>query len=212
MHHLMIDIESFGTTPPAAIASIGAVYFDPDTGKLGDEFHMHVNLDSALTHGRVDGPTIEWWMSQSDVARRSLFQGVRHSLPQVLRDLTNFIHAGPGIDHVTPWGNGASFDITMIELACHRTAMPLPWKFWNILDVRTIVRLADGIVDRPAHHGIAHNALEDAKHQARYVSAMWQALRSPHMSEEISKTSSQNKEVVRKSDAEEISDNFDDMI
>ncbi|MCD3647960.1 3'-5' exoribonuclease, partial [Escherichia coli] len=37
-HHLMIDLETMGKNPDAPIASIGAVFFDPQTGEQGPEF------------------------------------------------------------------------------------------------------------------------------------------------------------------------------
>ena len=44
-------------------------------------------------------------------------------------------------------------------------------------DVRTVVAMARGIVEKPDMAGVAHHAGEDAEHQARYVCAMWRTLR-----------------------------------
>lgn len=39
MKHVMLDLETMGNGPRAAIVSIGAVFFDPLTGELGVVVH-----------------------------------------------------------------------------------------------------------------------------------------------------------------------------
>ncbi|MCV5360349.1 3'-5' exoribonuclease, partial [Escherichia coli] len=39
MKHLMIDLETMDNKPTSAIASIGAVFFDPETGEMGEQFY-----------------------------------------------------------------------------------------------------------------------------------------------------------------------------
>ena len=48
MNHLMIDLETMGNKPNAPIVSIGAVFFEPSTGELGDEFYRVVSLKSSM--------------------------------------------------------------------------------------------------------------------------------------------------------------------
>ena len=46
--HVMIDLETMGTTPESAIVSIGAVMFDPRTGKVGKaetKYSFYAELD-----------------------------------------------------------------------------------------------------------------------------------------------------------------------
>ncbi|ENC2501576.1 TPA: 3'-5' exoribonuclease, partial [Escherichia coli] len=43
MNHLMIDTETLGNGPDAAIFAIGAVFFDPFTGKLGKQFEKFID-------------------------------------------------------------------------------------------------------------------------------------------------------------------------
>ena len=38
MNNVMLDLETMGKGPSAAIVTIGAVFFDPMTGELGAEF------------------------------------------------------------------------------------------------------------------------------------------------------------------------------
>ena len=48
MSHVMIDLETLGSVSDAAIASVGAVLFDPMTDWIGDHMHVHVDLDSCF--------------------------------------------------------------------------------------------------------------------------------------------------------------------
>ncbi|HDC1754892.1 TPA: 3'-5' exoribonuclease, partial [Escherichia coli] len=45
--HLMIDLETMGKNPDAPIISIGAIFFDPQTGDMGPEFSKAIDLDTA---------------------------------------------------------------------------------------------------------------------------------------------------------------------
>uniref|UniRef100_UPI00050A7E94 3'-5' exonuclease n=1 Tax=Escherichia coli TaxID=562 RepID=UPI00050A7E94 len=60
------------------------------------------------------------------------------------------------------------------------SGIPCPWRYYNDRDVRTIVELGKAIdFDvRTAipFEGERHNALDDARYQAKYVSAIWKKL------------------------------------
>ncbi|EEQ4907089.1 exonuclease, partial [Escherichia coli] len=45
--HLMIDLETMGKNPDAPIISIGAIFFDPQTGDMGPEFSKTIDLETA---------------------------------------------------------------------------------------------------------------------------------------------------------------------
>ncbi|EGH0449045.1 3'-5' exoribonuclease, partial [Escherichia coli] len=55
--HLMIDLETMGKNPDAPIISIGAIFFDPQTGDMGPEFSKTVDLETA--GGVIDRDTIK---------------------------------------------------------------------------------------------------------------------------------------------------------
>ncbi|EIQ8765550.1 3'-5' exoribonuclease, partial [Escherichia coli] len=57
--HLMIDLETMGKNPDAPIISIGAIFFDPQTGDMGPEFSKTIDLETA--GGVIDRDTIKWW-------------------------------------------------------------------------------------------------------------------------------------------------------
>jgi exodeoxyribonuclease VIII len=103
-------------------------------------------------------------------------------LDDALLQLNDFIfeNAANGAGTVEVWGNGATFDNVILRNSYSRTGINCPWKFTNDRDVRTIVALGKAVGCEPRHQipfdGDAHNALADARHQAKYVSAIWQRL------------------------------------
>ncbi len=174
--HLMVDLETLGTAANAPVIAIGAVFFDPNTGTLGDTFDAAIDVEDAMRYGVMSGSTFKWWLGQSDAARQKVVRG-RERAEDVFNRFGNFtLKHG---DNVQPWGNGASFDIAILDHAFPRILnKPVPWKFWNVRDCRTIKELASGIVNyNDKMQGVAHTALDDAIHQAKYVSAYWQGLR-----------------------------------
>jgi hypothetical protein len=173
----MIDLETLGTMPNAPVVAIGAIFFNPETGDLGDTFDAAIDVEDAMRYGRVSGSTLKWWLGQGDEARQKVVRG-KHPATLVFEKFDAFCRKHG--TNICPWGNGASFDITILEYAFGRILeKPAPWKFWNVRDCRTIKALADGIVEyQGALQGVAHTALDDATHQAKWVSFYWQALRA----------------------------------
>ncbi|MFM2590025.1 3'-5' exoribonuclease domain-containing protein [Vibrio sp. TBV020] len=46
MKNLMIDLETMGNSSNAAIVSIGACFFEPSTGEIGEKFSRIISLES----------------------------------------------------------------------------------------------------------------------------------------------------------------------
>lgn len=191
---LMIDLETLGTSPKAPVISIGACYFD----KTGVKQHFYAVLDvkEQIDSGlrKVDADTIKWWMDQEGAAKKVFKEelGVIHGrhIHDFLSDedddservrklkkdgntasLLSFIYfcAGEYKDEDTkPWGNGSTFDITILESLLKDFKIVVPWKFYNIRDYRTFKEYVyDGKdLERTGTH---HNALDDAIYQAEVV-------------------------------------------
>ncbi|EET8461463.1 exonuclease [Escherichia coli] len=176
-HHLMIDLETMGKNPDAPIASIGAVFFDPQTGEQGPEFSKIIDMGTC--GGTVDISTIEWWLQRSGEARAAILAD-RIPLDDALLQLREFIDENSGEFFVQVWGNGANFDNVILSRSYERQEIPCPWRYTNDRDVRTMVALGL-VMDFDARNvttfeGERHNALHDARYQAKYVSAIWQKL------------------------------------
>ncbi|EOP4598839.1 3'-5' exoribonuclease, partial [Escherichia coli] len=175
--HLSVDLETMGTNPDAPINSIGGTFFDPATGEMGPEFSKAIDLETS--GGIIDRKTIKWWAKRSREAQSAIFTD-EISLDVALRLFIEFIEKNSGGRFVQVWGNGANFDNVILRRSYERQGIPCPWLYYNDRDVRTIVELGNaiGFDVRMAipFEGVPHNALDDARHQAKQVSAIWQKL------------------------------------
>lgn len=169
MKDLMIDIETLGTEPNTPVISIGAVFFDIETKKLGPEFYVILDINNQLDRGRKPtGNTIKWWMSQSETAKKIFFDTVETSTNNAMSliEFVRFIVKHNPNTNV--WGNGCNFDITIMENLLKDYGIETPWTFRNIMDLRTFRRFKANNKAIKAL-GTHHMALDDAKSQAQFV-------------------------------------------
>lgn len=177
MSDVMIDTETLGTRPGAAILSIGAVMFAPDG--LGESFYAPIDLSSCAAAGlAIDPATVLWWMQQSDEARAAAFPVDAAPLQQVLLAFQAWFVAQ---EARYPWCHGATFDVPLLDAAYKACGLTSPWEFWNVRDTRTLYDVAGVKVDRKT--GTHHHALDDAINQAE---AAARALRILHVNKSIS--------------------------
>ncbi|EMB3265315.1 MAG: 3'-5' exoribonuclease [Klebsiella michiganensis] len=181
--HVMVDLETMGKKHNAPIVAIGAVVFDPATGSIGESFYKVVCLESSVNWGAVIDPsTVIWWLKQSSEARSASVNDDAIPLQDALLQFREFVsdNVAGGSKKAQVWGNGASFDYSILRSSYDCIAEDYPWEYWNDRDVRTMVELGQAISFDPKttipFEGSRHNALADAIHQARYVSAIWQRI------------------------------------
>lgn len=181
--HFMVDLETMGKKNNAPIVAIGAVVFDPSTGSIGESFYKVVCLESSVNWGAVIDPsTVIWWLKQSSEARSAIVNDDAIPLQDALLQFREFVsdNVAGGSKKAQVWGNGASFDNSILRSSYDCIAEDYPWEYWNDRDVRTMVELGQAISFDPKttipFEGSRHNALADAIHQARYVSAIWQRI------------------------------------
>lgn len=181
--HVMVDLETMGKKHNAPIVAIGAVVFDPATGSIGESFYKVVCLESSVNWGAVIDPsTVIWWLKQSSEARSAIVNDDAIPLQDALLLFREFVsdNVAGGSKKAQVWGNGASFDNSILRYSYDCIAEDYPWEYWNDRDVRTMVELGQAISFDPKttipFEGSRHNALADAIHQARYVSAIWQRI------------------------------------
>ncbi|HHC4063888.1 TPA: 3'-5' exoribonuclease [Klebsiella pneumoniae] len=181
--HVMVDLETMGKKHNAPIVAIGAVVFDPATGSIGESFYKVVCLESSVNWGAVIDPSaVIWWLKQSSEARSAIVNDDAIPLQDALLQFREFVsdNVAGGSKKAQVWGNGASFDNSILRSSYDCIAEDYPWEYWNDRDVRTMVELGQAISFDPKttipFEGSRHNALADAIHQARYVSAIWQRI------------------------------------
>lgn len=157
---VMIDIETLGLEPGAALLSIGAVRFD--AGGLNDEFEASISLSSCQEAGlTIDADTLEWWLDQDADAQHVLTGGDR--LGEVLGRFQLWLGDPDEI-----WANSPKFDCAHLERAYEAIDGTAPWQYYQLRDVRTVAELP--IAPDYEQDGTEHDALDDARYQARIVS------------------------------------------
>lgn len=170
MPYLMLDLETMGLGPNAAICAIGAVKFELAIQKSEDgspslyyleheDFYVHVSLESSVRSGGVIDPgTVLWWMQESAQARAAIAnpQDVMH-INIALQQLSKFAHNCTGI-----WAAPAHFDIPIIESAYRRSGILVPWRMRQVHCLSTLQHLFG--IER-AENKLPHHALEDARSQ-----------------------------------------------
>jgi hypothetical protein len=167
MNHVMIDLETFGTRSQSVIVSIGAVQFDPHSRELDATFHEAIDLKSAVGHGlKMDTSTVLWWLQQSQNAQMSLVNKIQGapSMATILGAFRNFLQrVSPD---VKVWGNGADFDLALLQDAYEALGQEKPWKYNASRCYRTL--LAEfGRPEDKVPPELAHDALSDAIAQAK---------------------------------------------
>jgi exodeoxyribonuclease VIII len=162
--HIMVDIETISRQHNAGILSIGAVIFHPTL--KGDYIlkEWRIRAESNLDYHRHLSPeTLDWWKLQSPESRDIAFSG-SIDLPAALSGLYQFSQNAEKI-----WACDPDFDLNILEDACIACNVPFPFKFYQRLAVRTIKWLAWPDGGAPSIEGVAHSAIDDAKHQCDVV-------------------------------------------
>lgn len=166
MRHYSIDLETLGTAYNSYILSIGVAEFDLSSGEITGKFKENTVCDTKNFNFSID--TIMWWWMQSQEARESIAkQNKKHMLINALTRLYDFIKPNSFV-----WGNGATFDISILEYAYGVYDIDPPWKFWNVRDLRTLVWAGEknGFdKNKILFEGTKHDCLHDAIHQAKII-------------------------------------------
>lgn len=169
MFDLMLDLETWGTTPGSALRSIGAVAFNPkEEGSIAAQFYTNIRLSKQYDFS-VDPATSEWWGNQSPEAQAAFHSPTPVGIEMALSDFANFVKS---IEIQRVWAHRLAFDIPIIEAAFRIVgATEVPWNFWMVRDTITHYEATDFDHKSIPFVGTPHHALFDATHQARCVQA-----------------------------------------
>lgn len=164
----MLDLETLSTRANAVILIIGAIKFKRNGNTSSfkdidekDKFYRRVTLKSCTdVKMDIDPETINWWHSQDKkVKHEALYSEDRCTLEKSLKDFSEWFNGSRFI-----WGNGSSFDVTIIEEAYKRVNIDIPWKFWNVRDLRTLFDFGR-VYNRDLPTENKHDALYDCYRQ-----------------------------------------------
>ena len=195
---VQIDLETWGLIPGSALRSIGAAVTMPyDVHGLSSEsFKVNITQESCLAVGlTVDPGTVEWWDRQSQEAKDMATEdavALSTALMQFNWWLTGLVEKAANSEYtvefalklgaapiLTPCGNGATMDISLLEAAYRAVNMGYPWEFWAAKDTRTVVAMgrAVGLIDRRIKRlGVAHEAAADARYDGARTAAVQRAV------------------------------------
>jgi hypothetical protein len=158
--NVVLDIETLSLQPDAVILSLGAV---TDRNILECDFYMEFDwCDQTQLGRRVDQDTMTWWQEQE-----VKFPGLcpmdgavllDHGLESFAAWLTYITVPGEPL-HI--WARGPQFDIVVLENAFRQHKLPIPWKYKDILDIRTAIHCSGNHTEL-AKPGKKHHALSDA--------------------------------------------------
>ena len=153
----MIDLEGLATGPDTTILTIAAQAFDPfGTGYYDKHYYARVTLESQENRSIDDG-TIAWWATQPEHAREEAFgEQDRIPLDQALDELGRLVWHSKLI-----WAQGPTYDMNILEHAYKSYNKPLPWKYYQVRDSRTVFSLWPEQPIPPT----SHHALEDCRRQ-----------------------------------------------
>lgn len=169
--HIMLDLETWGTTPGSDIRSIGACVFDPGRGTVADaaaggkqftqSFYIacHNPIVGGADTGHYDEETeryhrypltrnpktVQWWSEQSDVAKAAFTDAV--DLADGLCRFGRWLEQVSGAITLPPsdlrlWSHGANFDPPILAAAYEACGLPVPWHYRAPRDTRTIFEAA----------------------------------------------------------------------
>jgi len=174
-NHVMLDLETLSLKNNAAIFSIGAVKMDLKNFTLGPEFYIPVKPESSEAAGlHVSVATLKWWTDQSSEAKRVFTDTQAVSLGQALGLFDKFVRSDAPIEGI--WGHGSAFDNVILRNAYAALGYQCPWSHRMDLCFRTMRVLFP--MPQPEDKGVVHNALDDARRQARSLCAGLQRLRA----------------------------------
>lgn len=173
---VMVDIETFGTSPGAAVVAIGAAKFNADQlnrstppGKtpyeiIEETYERSISTTSCEEAGlTLDGDTVEFWLNQDDEAQETIIGG--DDLEAVLSDFSDWFGNADEI-----WANDPTFDCVLLSAAYDAVGVEKPWDYSQRRCYRTIKEL--GEKPNIDQDGTKHSAVDDAVYQARVAAEL----------------------------------------
>jgi hypothetical protein len=160
--HVMVDIETYDVAPSAVILSIGATEISLG-GTSTPYFYTELDINTQFERTKsID--TMNWWAKQGNPPINGSLN-IIDALGEFSSWLARF--------KKTPiiWCKGTNFDVVILTHAFNQFSIPIPWKYNNVRDCRTVFKIA-GITPKKA----GHNALDDAIAQAKDLKAAMKLL------------------------------------
>ena len=162
--HIMIDFESLGVGTKPVLLSLGAVKFNHT--EILDEFHIGIDPSTGQALGlEITASTVLWWMRpELQAARESLLGMEQIPISIALLKFQTWADNPKGI-----WGNGSAEDGVWLRSAYEAASLKCPFDFRINRCYRTIKNMFPDKSFYPPDEDVAHNALNDARWQAKHL-------------------------------------------
>jgi hypothetical protein len=169
--HVMIDFETLSSAKDAAVISIGAAVFGPwDT--IEHKFYEKINPLDAERYGTVSAETMKWWDKPENAqARLIAFSGTQsaqvawYKFHEWLLGLVS--EHENGMKDLYPWGNGADFDLPILQHHLEEFNGSYPIDHRNHRCFRTLKNLVPvTVIESVEPNILKHDSLADAIWQA----------------------------------------------
>lgn len=166
---IVVDLETLGIQPGSVILSIAAVTDDAS-------FVDTISLADSIRHRfTVDADTLKWWQEQPE----ELYIKMTSGTAPVVKTLIQFSNWLSNYSDYRIWGNGANFDITLLEVAFRKVGVEIPWKYWQVMCYRTLKNLyPDLCTNKPA---IPHDPYSDAAAEYKNLQVILNEMCKPKM-------------------------------
>lgn len=195
LRHVMVDIETLGNGPNGMIVAVGACRFDPFVGEAGMISTPEGCFNAIVKptgNVQIDGvmkfDTVRWWLKQEPAAQQRVFWPAAEPtdhIGMVVMAFLRWLETQGEFDCI--WANPPSFDLRLLREAFDRILdttpklrligleearvfHPWPIKYKQDRDYRTLRHIGEMMnLPQPERVGVAHDALDDALHQAAYT-------------------------------------------
>ena len=186
---IMLDLETLGNSTKPVLTQLAAVCFKINDGVALDSFNELVNPQSCAKVGLscdkgsfdVD-PTMDFWLKQdpevfNKVILKAFTEGKElNSVLNLFTKWLNEMKAKHNCKSIRVWGNGPAADCVWVRSAYLACRLDPPWKYWDDRCVRTYVDMGLEFDFNPKKdmkfEGEKHNAIDDCKHQIKYLCAI----------------------------------------
>ena len=169
---VMLDIEALSPRPNALVCSIGAVRFVPGSGQIESTYYAVLDWADQQQRGRhLHAHTVAFWLRQPREAQLALLQAGTTPNLEALQKLIDFV------DGLPIWANGPDYDCVTLRSLLEDYHLT-PWALSQNRCYRTVKALHGDRAPEPKRVS-EHQALEDAKHQALYLSELLRAVETP---------------------------------
>lgn len=168
--HICIDLETLSTRNSAVIVTIAAVKFNFNSDDM-ETFSVNINPRDSKSYGlHICPDTMEWWKTQPKEAVRAW----QHSQISLIKGLDAFTEFCGYSKHTNFWSNGDWFDFPKLEESYIVTGKKaeIPYKYWNVHDMRTAYYLSGFDTKNAPRIGQYHSGLDDCLTQISWLKSV----------------------------------------